>query len=216
MVQCLAFAPDSNILASGSYGGIRLWDVEYGLCMQTFEQQKRVVPSSMVFSGVGEITKCLAARTDGSLLLISRNNSLSEFTSDRIVFSSTPFRNSVFSHCGSLLATVDATDKLCLYEVKPDHGVPTMIKSVTLPAYYGPSTNDGMTFSPDNKTLAIRSDNSADACTEVRLLDVNDLTLQRQVKWQLGRRLAVSVAFDPNSRYLATAFSDGILRLWTL
>jgi WD40 repeat protein len=228
MVQCLAFASDSNLLASGSYGGIRLWDVEEGVSIHNFDQHERGMPSSLVFSGVGESIRCLAARNDGSLIRISRNNSHSEFTSDCIVFGATPFKNSVFSNCGSsLLATVDSTNELCLYEVKPDHGVPTMIKSITLPAYCGPSTNDGMTFSPDNKTLAIRSDNIADACTEVRLLNVKDLTLLRQlnvkdltllrqVKWQLGRGLAVSLAFDPSSRYLATAFSDGILRLWTL
>jgi WD40 repeat protein len=73
-----------------------------------------------------------------------------------------------------------------------------------------------MSFSPDNKTLAVISDTSGDDDTVVRLLDLTDLTQQRQLKWQLQGELTVSLAVDPSSRYLATASSHGAVRLWTL
>jgi WD40 repeat protein len=214
-VNRLAFASDSNLLASSSNGGIKLWGVEDGVCIHTFDQHQRVIPSSLVFSGVGESIKWSVATYDGSLIRISRKNSHSEFTSDRIVFGATQFRNTAFSHCGSFLTTVDSTNELCLYEVKSDNA-PMMVQSVTLPIYSLRNTNFRMTFSPDNKTLAVISDPSGEDDTVVRLLNGKDLTLQGQVKWHLGRGLAASLAVDSSSRYLATASSDGRVRLWTL
>jgi WD40 repeat protein len=214
-VRCLAFSSDSNLLASGSSGEIKLWNVEDGVCIQTFVYHHGST-SSLVFSGVGESIKCFAATTDGSLIRISRSSSHSEFTSDIIVVGSTRFLNSVFSSCGSFLATMDLTNTLCLYEIKTDGTSTPLAQSVTLPAYCILKTNAGMAFSPDNKTLAVISDTSRHDDTVVRLLDVKDLTLQRQLKWQLRDDIPVSLSVDPSSRYLATACSDGTVRLWTL
>jgi WD40 repeat protein len=213
IVNCLAFASDSNILASGSYGEIKLWNVEDGVCTQSFDQL-HTKTISLVFKGVGESIQCLAATADGSLIRISRNSGHSEFTNDRIVEGATPFRISAFSHCGSFLTTVDLTNKLCLYEVKTDCIL--MRQSVTLPAYCRIRTNAGMTFSADNKMLAVISDRCREDDTVVRLLDVKDLTLQRQLKWQLRGQLTVSLAVDQSSRYLATSWADGRVRIWTV
>jgi WD40 repeat protein len=213
-VHCLAFASDSNILASGSRNEIKLWNVEDGLCIQTFDQQHGST-SSLVFSGVGANIQCLAATTDGSLIRISRKSSKdSEFTSDVIVDGATRFVNASFSSCGSFLATVDLTNKLCLYEVKMD-GI-SMLQSVTLPAYCVIRTNAGMAFSPDSKMLAVISDTSGEDDTVIRLLDMKDFSRQRQLKWQLRGEMIVSLAVDPSNRYVATASSHGAVRLWTV
>jgi WD40 repeat protein len=216
-VLSLAFASDSNILASGSYGEIKLWNVEDEICLHTIAHQHGS-PSSLVFSGDGESTiNCLAATTDGSLIRVSWNSSNhSEFTSDIVVDGATRYLNSVFSHCGSLLATMDLTNKLCVYNIKTK-GMSTA-QSVTLPAYCVLNTNAGMTFSSDNKTLAVICDttSSQDDDTVVRLLDVKDLSLQRKLKWKSRGYFPVSLAIDPSSRYLATAFSDGRVRLWSV
>jgi WD40 repeat protein len=135
--------------------------------------------------------QCLVAISDGSLYRIGWNSSHSEHTRNRIFLEPRQFANSVFSHCGSFLATFDFMNQLLLYEVYPDR-VPH-VAHVTLPAYGILKTNAGMAFLPDNKTLAVISDTSDDDDTVVRLL-----------------------AVDPSSQYLATAFSNGSVRLWTL
>jgi WD40 repeat protein len=211
-LQCLAFASDSNILASGSDGEIKIWNVEDEDCQHTVDHQHGS-PSSLVFSGVGESIQCLAATTDGSLIRIRWNSSHSEFTSDVVVDGATRFLNSVFSHCGSFLATIDLMNKLCLYEVESGEGGMSLRRSVTLPSYCILKTNAGMAFSPDSKMLAVISQQGESV---VRLFDVKDLTLQRQLKWQLRGFFPVSLAVDPSNRYLATACSDGRVRLWTV
>ena len=211
-LQCLAFAAsDSNILASGSNGEIKIWNVQDEECRHTVDHQHGS-PSSLVFSGVGEKIQCLAATTDGSLIRIRWNRSHSEFTSDVIVDGATRFLNSVFSHCGSFLATIDMMNKLCLYEIKTKGGM-SLAHSVTLSSYCILKTNAGMAFSPDSKTLAVISQHDD---TVVRLLDVKDMTLQRKLKWQLRGFFPVSLAVGPGSRNLATACSDGRVRLWTI
>jgi WD40 repeat protein len=209
-VHCLAFASDSNILASGSYGEIKLWNVEDGTCTHSLNQQHaRTI--SLVFSGVGESIQCLAATSNGSLIRISRDSSYSEFTSDRIVDGATPFWFSAFSHCGSFLTTVDLTNKLCLHEVNTD-GI-LMVQSVKLPSYCRIRTSSGIAFSADNKMLAVISDHGSEDDTIVRLLDVKALTLRRKLKWQLKGSFPISLAIDPSNRYLAISCSDGRVRL---
>ena len=201
-VQCVAFASDSNILASGSENEINLWNVEDDVCIQTFDHHHGRT-SSLVFSGVGESIQCLAATTDGSLIRISLNSSHSAFTSDQIIDGATGFRSSVFSHCGSFLATVDFMSKLCLYEIKTDSA--PMIQSI--PAFCIRETNAGMAFSPDNKMLAVISDTRGEDETVGQLLDVKDLTLQRQFMWQLRDTNTISLVVDPSSRYLPVALA---------
>ena len=211
-LQCLAFAAsDSNILASGSDGEIKIWNVRDEECRHTVDHQHGS-PSSLVFSGVGEKIQCLAATTDGSLIRIRWNRNHSEFTSDVIVDGATRFLNSVFSHCGSFLATIDLMNKLCLYDIKSEGGM-SLAHSVTLSSYCILKTNAGMAFSRDSKTLAVISQHDD---TVVRLLDVKDMTLQRKLKWKLRGFFPVSLAIGPGSRYLATACSDGRVRLWTI
>jgi WD40 repeat protein len=59
-----------------------------------------------------------------------------------------------------------------------------MTQSVTLPRD-GRRIYTEMTFSPDNKILAVVGVTSCADDTVVRLFDVQDLTLQRQFKWHL-------------------------------
>jgi WD40 repeat protein len=212
--NCLAFASDSNILASGSDGAIKLWNVEDGACTQTFVLRNGNI-SSLVFSGVGERIQCLAATTDGSLIRISRSSNHSEFTSNVIVLGAARFLNTIFSSCGSFLATLDRTNKLCLYDIKTK-GMSIMTQSVILPACCIRRTNTGMAFSPDNKMLAILGDATDKNDTAVRLFDVTGLRLKRQFKWQRRESsFPVALALDPSSRHLATACYDGSVKLWT-
>jgi WD40 repeat protein len=220
-VRCLAFASDSNILASGVDGAIKLWGVEDGVCLHTFVLRHGIISfdplyrrtSSLVFTGVGASIQCLAATGDGSLIRISWNNTLSDCTRDLIdLDGAMRSRNTCFSQCGSFLATIDSTNKLCLHEIQTN-GMFTRTQIVTLPSYCSLRTNAGMAFSPDNNMLAVISDTSREGDTVVRLLDVKDLSLKRQ--WQLRGRYPVSLVVDPSSRYLATATSQGTIRLWT-
>jgi WD40 repeat protein len=210
-VQSLAFASDSNILASGSDGEIKLWNVEDGVCIHRFHHQYGDICSSLVFLGVGESIRCLAATNDGSLIRISRNSSHdSEFTSDVVFDRATRFFCTTFSPCGSFLATVDSTNKLCLYEIEME-GM-NMVQIAILPIHI----NAAISFSADSRTLAVVNDTFGDYDTFGRLLDVKDFTLQRQLKWPSRGSFPVSLAVDPSNRYLAISFSDGRVRLWTV
>jgi WD40 repeat protein len=216
-VKCLAIASDSNLLASGSRDEIKLWNVEDDVRLHSFHHRCGVA-SSLVFSGIGESIQCLAATNKGSLIRVSMNSCRYEFTSEIIVDCGMLNLKTSFSECGSFFVTIDSTllprNQLCLYEVKPK-GV-SMRQRVTLPAYCGFRTNAGMAFSPDNKMLAVISDTSSEDDTIIRLLDMKDLTLQRQFKWQfLNGDFPVSLAVDPSSRYLATACDGGSARLGT-
>jgi WD40 repeat protein len=213
-VQCSAFALDSNLLASGSRHEIKLWNVEDGVCIHSFHHHHgRTI--SLVFTGVGESIRCWAATTEGSLIRISSNISLSEFVSDLIVVGAARFLRTAFSLCGSFLARVDLENKLCLHEIETE-GI-SMAQSVTLTGYPALRTNVGMAFSPDNKMLAsILVDTTDEDDTAVLLIDVKDLTLQRQLGWKWRGSFPVSLAFDPSSRYLATLFYDGSVRLWSV
>jgi WD40 repeat protein len=100
-VHCLAFASDSNRLASGSRNEIKLWNVEDGVCIHSLNHQNGNT-DSLVFSGVGESIQRLAATTDGSLIHISWNSTLSHSTSD-LTGDGAMARiwNTCFSRCGS-------------------------------------------------------------------------------------------------------------------
>jgi WD40 repeat protein len=212
-VQCLAFASDSNILASGSRDEIKLWNVEDGVCIHSFHH-RRGNTSSLVFAGVGESIRCLAATTEGTLIRISRKSSHHEFTSEIIVLGTVRFLNTAFSTCGSFVAKVDLANKLCLYVIEAEGA--TMMRSVNLPTYSTLRTNAGLAFSPDNKMLAVISETSGGDDTVVRLLEVKDLTLRRHIKLHSSRGFPVALAVDPSSRYLATACYDGSVRLYEL
>jgi WD40 repeat protein len=122
-MRCLAFASDSNILASGVDGAIKLWGVEDGVCIHTFVLRHGIISfdplyrrtSSLEFAGVGASIQCLAATGDGSLIRISWNNTLSECTSDLIdLDGAMRSRNACFSQCGSFLATGVGASIQCL------------------------------------------------------------------------------------------------------
>jgi WD40 repeat protein len=214
VVNCLAFASDSNILASGSRDEIKLWNVEDGVCIHNL-RHRRVTPSSLVFKGVGESIQCLAATTDGLLIRISRNSSPYDFTSDVFFDGATLSFCTVFSSCGSFLATVRSKNvfskiNLCLYEIETEGW--KMVQIVTLPTHI----NAAISFSADSKTLAVVNDTIGEDDIQVRLLDVKDLKLQRQLKCQSRGSFPVSLAVDPSNRYLAIPCSDGRVRVWTV
>jgi WD40 repeat protein len=209
IVKCLAFASDSSILASGSRDEIKLWNVEDGVCIHNLHHH-RGTTCSLVFQGIGESIQCLAATTGGLLIRMSRNSSHYDFTNDVIYDGATLSLCTVFSSCGSFLATVRSKINLSLYEIETEGR--NIAQIVSLPTH----VNAMISFSADSKTLAVVNDTIDEDDIQVRLLDAKDLKLQRQLKCQSRRSFPLSLAVDPSNRHLAISCSDGRVRLCTI
>ena len=151
-VNSVAFSPDGNTIASGSYDDtVRLWDVN-----------------------TGEHKRTLTGHTDGVL---------------SVAFS--PDGNTIASH-GNWGPTVKLWD------------VATGINTRTLTAHTG--WVNSVAFSPDGNTIAGGDSH------EVRLWNVN--TGEHKRTFTGHKNLVRSVAFSPDGNTLASASDGGRVRLW--
>ena len=102
-------------------------------------------------------------------------------------------------------------NKQCLHETQTERV--SLMRSVTLLACCILKTSAGMAFSQataDKKVLAVMSDTCGEEDTAVRpLLDVKDLSLQRQLMWQLRGEVSALLAAHLTSGCLVTSFIDG-------
>jgi WD40 repeat protein len=71
--------------------------------------------------------------------------------------------------------------------------------------------NNLLAFSPDGKTLVFALDQD-----EVHICYVHDLNIRRRLAGQEHAASIVSVAFDPSSKFLASAGNYQDVRLWIL
>jgi WD40 repeat protein len=196
-VVTLAFGPNGNILASGSYDGtVRLWDVHTAQCLKTLRgHSDRVLTVSFspdgntLASGSSDRTIKLWQVGDGTCL-----ETWEEAHCDRIM-------KVMFSPDAQTLITGgdDGLVKFwCLSTGDCLNKIPTHINWML-----------AIALSHDGKKLAIGSDGNT-----VRIFDVitgdciNTLQGYNQYAW--------SVAFSPDDRFLATGNEDKTVQIWDL
>jgi WD40 repeat protein len=206
-IMALSFSrTDSNILASGgSNGEIKLWDIKEQACIHSIEFGGHI--HSIFFAGGADVT-CLAAAQTGSIIRIWRAEGSSDFAGETIGRAEqeglslgggfSPHR-AVFSPSGSFLTTTSAST-LASYELE----TMTKTQSVVMPGFITAC----LAFTPDSKQLVV-----GDHKGRIRLLQADDLSIQRDMDVTGEAEGVCSAAFDPTCRILAVGCREGRLEL---
>jgi WD40 repeat protein len=216
-ITCLDFSPvDSNILASGDPGAIKLWNVEQEVCIYSFDHMRGYIRAMCFPPGQDEGRNCIFLASTGWLIRTWWND-LSDIESDIVDMPGLDLVGaSAFSHCVSLLAVLylgSGNIVTCtLYDMR------TMTVVQTIPIHRRMSSPLCLAFSPGDKTLVFRF-----TPDEIQIREVPDLNIKRRfIKRRLWRPDASAhtyngmVAFDPSGQFLASAAPDENVRLWTL
>jgi len=194
VVASVAFSPDGQTLASGSWDGtVRLWRVADGALLRTLEGHTDWVRSvafspdgQTLASGSDDHTVRLWRAADGALL--------------RTLEGHTGWVLSVaFSPDGQTLASGSVDGTVRLWRVADG----ALLR--TLEGHTGPVWS--VAFSPDGQTLASGSGDNT-----VRLWRAADGTLLRTLEGHTGP--VWSVAFSPDGQTLASGSDDHTVRLW--
>jgi hypothetical protein len=190
---CVAFSPDSRLLASGGWGRpVRVRDTTDGSLVRELK-------------AAGTAVYDLAFSPDGTLLATGSRDgavAVSEPAGGRRLRarkpSPAPVRALAFTADGALLASAHEDGVLRLWDT-PALGRPRELKT-------GGETIYGTAFSPDGKLAAA-------ACADgtVRVWHVPDGTQVAMIKCHTG--WATAVAFTPDGSLLASAGADGTIVL---
>jgi RNA polymerase sigma factor (sigma-70 family) len=196
-VGCLAFSPDSKLLAGGSRTGnlLLLWDAATGKEMRRFEGHQGWV-WGVAFSPDGKTLASCSA--DGSVRLweVATGKEQHRFIGhDSQVFWV------AFSPDGKVLTSCSQDQTVRLWEAatgKELHRLEGHQDKVP-----------GVAFSPDGKTVA-----SASGDRTIRLWDCARGT---QLRTFTGHEAGIDfVAFSPDGKTLASGSDDRTVRLWTV
>jgi WD40 repeat protein len=224
----LEFSPtDSNILASGEYKAIKLWNIEQEACIYEYRFDHRWgYIRSLCFPVQDKGQKCIFVTAYGSLIRTWWGNDLSDIESDIVNMPELDrVQVSAFSHCGSLLAVAPGdenrvrelfqhplTDKknITLYNMI------TMTVVQTLSIHHDRNmhlANNCFAFSPDDKSLVLRINTN-----EIQICEVTDLNIRRLLRQQTSAHDTSSgaVTFDPSGQVLASVGGTENVRIWTL
>ena len=188
--ESIAFSPDGQTLASGSFDEvIRLWDVSDGSLLRTFEgggwNEYGVVfsPDGQILAAASQ-TVCLWRVNDGALIKTLGGNEY--------------YRSTAFSPDGQMLAAGSLDGNIQLWRVSDGNLLQTLKG-----AGYILSIN----FSPDSKIIASGGEDAS-----IRLWDVSNGQLLSTLRGHSGPIIAL--AFSPDSTILASVSNDGTLRKW--
>jgi WD40 repeat protein len=220
VINCLDFSPhDTNLLASGDAGAIKLWNVEHEVCIYSFDHSCGYIPT-LCFPVQEEGQKCIFLTQDGSLIRTWWNDP-SDTESDIVDMPGLgQVWTSAFSNCGSLLAAVSSDgDTVTLYDIR----AMTVVQSLSIDrntmnrnTIVAPYNSMCLTFSPDDKSLVLRF-----KANEIHIYEVPDLNIRRILRPGVPATSRPTgaikvVAFDPSGQFLALAEGGQNVRLWTL
>ena len=193
IVYSVSFSPDGQVLASGSYATIKLWDVGSQREIATLKGHSNTV-RSVSFSPDGQV---LASGSKDKTI------KLWDVGSRREIATLTGHRNGVssvsFSPDGQVLASGSSDKTIKLWDVGSRREIATLkghsnwVRSVS--------------FSPDGQVLASGS------YATIKLWDVGS---RREIATLTGHRYTVrSVSFSPDGQVLASAGGlDTTIKLW--
>ena len=190
-VRSVSFSPDGATLASGTEGGVEIWEVATRKHLALLEQSGEI--RSVAFSSDG--TNLVSGSTDGTIELWE--NASASWTNIATLESQNPIYSVAFSPDGTTVAS-GTSDEVELWDVESE------TNTVTLEGHTGRVTS--VAFSPDGTTLASGSEDGT-----VKLWDVVAGT--RTATLEGHTQPVFSVAFSPQGT-LASGSEDGTVRLW--
>ena len=198
LVWSIVFSPDGQMLASGggehnSPGDVKVWDLQTGKCLQSYDLPLGV--SKLSFNPKGRYLAA-ALRNAGSFRII-------DLEKKKVIHKANPhlvrLEYLCFSPDGKKLATSGADSLIKIWNVA----------DMTLEQSLRGHRNDiiGMMFSPDQSRLA--------SCSYDQTVKLWDMSTGQELLTLKGHRGAVSeVAFSPNGLLIASVGLDGDLRIW--
>jgi WD40 repeat protein/predicted Ser/Thr protein kinase len=195
-VASVALSRDGKILASGSFGTIRLWDVAEGeLQLDPIAAHNKWI-TTLVFSPDG---KTLFSGSDDSTIRLW--NSQTGARKLTIATGGGAVKTLAVSPNGTILASGSADKTIKLWN--PTYGD----RLQTLSGHQG--AVNSLAISSDGKILASASDDKT-----IKLWDLDRGVLMRTLTGHSGAVL--SVAISPDGKTLASASSDNQVLLWDL
>jgi WD40 repeat protein/serine/threonine protein kinase len=204
-VNCVAFSPDGNSLASAGYDDIRergivkVWDLRTGHMVHTLKEQFAAV-RGVAFSPDG--TRLASASDDHSVLIwdLKTGRSLRTLKTDACLAV-------VYSPDGTQLATAGDDQTVRLWDASSGE-----LKQ-TLRGHHGACV--ALAFSRDGKLLASASNpKNRDKLTHGQV-KVWDTTTGKEVgSWRGHADAITGLSFHPDGKQVATASNDGTVKVW--
>ena len=198
-IRCLAFSPDSHILAWGSKDQVKLWKHASGSLLGF------VGWNTTTLKGHTEEVRSVAFSPDGRILASAGRDKtvrlwdISTEQNIRILEHTKPIIDVAFSPNGEILAAGRVGGEIELWDV------PTGQNLTTFGKHRGAVFS--VAFSPDGKTLA-----SGAGFGEIKLWDME--TGQNIATLEGHTGIAFSVAFSPDGKTLASGSQDGTVLVW--
>lgn len=199
-VECVAFAPDGKILAAGSYGVVKLIDVNE-------KQEIAALPLK------GGFVKALAFSADGRFLATGGYQSLEMWD----VAERKPIRT-FKGHRGYVMSVAFSPDEKTLASAADDEtvklwNVATGELRAALPQIDQPAL--AVAYSPDGGSIAVGT-GDADRPTKKGMARIFDAAGNPRALLDGHARIVSAVAFSPEGDTLATGSADESIKLWDL
>ncbi|OGT92582.1 MAG: hypothetical protein A2286_12015 [Gammaproteobacteria bacterium RIFOXYA12_FULL_61_12] len=196
VVTSVTFSPDGGRLASGSWDHtLKIWDVESGECLKTFDQHQGTIWSVTFSPGGGRLASSSSDKTV-KLWDVESGECLQTFDQHQGRVNSV-----TFSPDGGRLASGSSDKTVKLWDVESGECQKTLDQHS--------NRVNSVTFSPDGGRLASGSNDKT-----VKLWDVVSGACLKTFDQHQGP--VTSVTFSPDGGRLASGSSDKTLKLWDL
>ncbi len=193
-VNSVAFSPDGNTIASGSYDqNIKLWRVSDGTLLRTLAGHTSSV-NSVTFSPNGNTVASGSFDNSIKIWQVSDGTLIRTLTGH-----TSSVRSVTFSPDGAMLASGSYDHSIKLWRVSDGTLLRTLIGDAN--GVYS------VAFSPDGNTVASGGDDSS-----IKFWRVSDGALLRTLTGHTA--LVNSVAFSPDGNTIASGSADNRIKLW--
>jgi serine/threonine protein kinase/uncharacterized protein YjiK len=193
---CVAFSPDAQLLASGSWDNtIKLWEVSTGNTLQTLRGHRDLV-LSIALSPNGLLLASGSADSTIKLWEVSTGKALQTLTEQDSWVGTL-----AFSPDGQILAAEGANNTVKLWELNTDKAPQSLTGHE--------NAVSSIAFSPDGRLLA-----SASFDSTIKLWELSTGNVLHTLKGH--KKEVLTVAFSPDGKFLASGDAVSAIKLWNV